>query len=346
MTPRLANRGIISDLDPGSRGPQHVIGNDQAVVEIAAPLLEVTCAKRCTDDASGLHSCHAENSPSSRGPVDFSRGNPEPVGSGAPLSSDAWNPEVYGRFAAERSRPFFDLLALVAPIPGGRIVDLGCGTGELTQELHQRTGAAETLGIDSSEAMLEKARPLAGGGLRFEKGDLASFAPAQPYDLVFSNAAFQWAPDHPGLLARMTRALKPSGQMAFQVPDNFDHASHRAAEQVAGEEPFRSVLQGTAHPRHVLRPEEYATILDRLGYAEQTVRLQVYGHRLASREDVVTWVEGSLLSEYRRRLPAPLYARFVERYRESLFALLPDERPFFFTFRRILACARRSPREG
>lgn len=257
------------------------------------------------------------------------------------MTRDTWQPDVYSRFAEERSRPFSDLLELVTPIPGGRAVDLGCGTGELTLELHRRTGAADTLGIDSSDAMLEKARPLAGGGLRFERGDLATFAPNAAHDLIFSNAALHWTPDHPALLARLARALKPSGQLAFQVPDNFDHPSHLAAEGAAGEEPFRSALSGAAHPRNVLAPEDYASLLDRLGYAEQTVRLQVYGHHLGSREDVVTWVEGSLLSEYRRKLPEPLYARFVERYRERLFAMLPDERPFFLTFRRILVRARR-----
>jgi trans-aconitate 2-methyltransferase len=254
---------------------------------------------------------------------------------------DTWDPEVYARFAAERSRPFFDLVALVAPIPGGRAVDLGCGTGELTRELHRRSGAAETLGMDSSPAMLEKSRPLEGGGLRFEHGDLATFSADAGYDLVFSNAALHWAPDHPALLGRLARALKPAGQLAFQVPDNFGHPSHRAAERVAGEEPFRSALGGEAHPRNVLAPEQYAQVLDRLGFAEQTVRLQIYGSRLSSREEVVAWVEGSLLSEYRRRLPSPLYTAFVQRYRATLFEMIPDERPYFFTYRRILARARR-----
>jgi trans-aconitate 2-methyltransferase len=254
---------------------------------------------------------------------------------------DTWKPDVYARFAAERRRPFDDLLAMVAPIPGGRAVDLGCGTGELTRELHRRTGAAETVGIDSSPAMLEKATPLSGDGLRFENGDLAAFDADSTYDLVFSNAALHWAPDHPGLLARLTRALKPAGQLAFQVPDNFNHASHRAAEQAANEEPFRSALAGAAHPRNVLAPEEYACLLARLGFAEPVVRLQIYGSRLPSREDVVGWVEGSLLSEYRRRLSPPLYPAFVERYREALFAMVPDERPCFFTYRRVLAHARR-----
>ena len=49
------------------------------------------------------------------------------------MSGDTWDPEKYARFAAERSRPFFDLLDLVTPIPGGRAVDLGCGPGELTR---------------------------------------------------------------------------------------------------------------------------------------------------------------------------------------------------------------------
>jgi trans-aconitate 2-methyltransferase len=257
------------------------------------------------------------------------------------LSADGWDPEAYARFAAERRRPFDDLLALVAPLPGGWAVDLGCGPGELTRVLHERTGAASTLGIDSSDAMLAKAAGHAGDGVSFERGDIAAFSPAAPFDLVFSNAALHWVPNHPALLERLTRAVAPGGQLAFQVPDNFDHPSHRSAELVAAREPFRSALSAAAHPRHVLAPEAYASILDRLGYAEQTVRLQIYGYRLESRADIVAWVEGSLLSEYRRKLPAELYSRFLEDYRSELYARVPDERPCFFTYRRILAWARR-----
>jgi trans-aconitate 2-methyltransferase len=257
------------------------------------------------------------------------------------LSSDSWDPEKYARFSAERSRPFYDLLDLITPIPGGSAVDLGCGSGELTCVLHERTRAAETLGVDSSEAMLAKAAAHAGGGLRFERGNLAAFAPPEPLDLIFSNAACHWVPDHAALLARLTKAVRPGGQLAFQVPDNFDHPSHRAAEEVAAEAPFATALGGSPHPRNVLAPELYAAILDRLGYRDATVRLHVYGHHLDSREGVVAWVEGSLLSEYRRRLSAERYEQFLGRYREQLFAMVPDERPFFFTFRRILVHARR-----
>src|SRR5690349_15098037 len=127
---------------------------------------------------------------------------------------DAWQPDTYARFAAERRRPFFDLLDMVSPLPGGRAVDLGCGTGELTRELHLRTGAAETVGLDSSEAMLARAAPFAEGGLRFERTDIAAFSPREEFDLVFSNAALHWVPDHPRLLARLAAALRPGGQLA------------------------------------------------------------------------------------------------------------------------------------
>jgi len=257
------------------------------------------------------------------------------------LNPDGWDPEAYARFAAERRRPFEDLLALVAPIAGRRAVDLGCGPGTLTRVLHEKTMARETLGIDSSPAMLAKAAAQSVAGVRFERGDIAEFAPPEPFDLVFSNAALHWVPDHAALLARLTRAVAPGGQLAFQVPDNFDHPSHRTAEAVAAREPFRSALMGSAHSHNVLAPEAYAAILDHLGYSDPLVRLQIYGQRLPSREGIVAWVEGSLLSEYRARLPAELYERFLAQYREALFAAVPDERPYFFTYRRVLARARR-----
>src|SRR5438552_909913 len=160
---------------------------------------------------------------------------------------DAWNPDVYARFARERSQPFFDLLDLVEG-PVRRAVDLGCATGELTRELHRRLDAEETLGIDSSPAMIAKSAPFAGDGVTVEAGDIATFGPARPFDLVFSNAALHWVPDHSALLERLTRAVASRGQLAVQVPANHDHPAHRAAAEVAREEPFRSALGGHVHP--------------------------------------------------------------------------------------------------
>jgi trans-aconitate 2-methyltransferase len=114
-----------------------------------------------------------------------------------------WNPEQYRRFERERSQPFRDLAALVRPGPNMRIVDLSCGTGELTRELHRMFGATETLGIDRSEAMLAKTSAHAEGGLSFRRGDIADFAGEAEWSLVFSNAALHWLPDHEALFTRL-----------------------------------------------------------------------------------------------------------------------------------------------
>jgi len=256
------------------------------------------------------------------------------------LSPDTWDPAQYERFERERSAPFFDLLNLVEPCPGGRVVDLGCGTGELTRSLHERTEASMTLGIDSSRAMLERSVPHAGGGLSFELGDIAEWAPSEPFDIVFSNAALHWVGDHAALFARLTAALAPGGQLAVQVPANHDHPSHLVAERVAGEEPFREGLGGYVRQSPVLEPERYAELLHRLGYGTQHVRLQVYLHVLPEPEAVVDWVKGTLLTDYRRRLPEDAYGAFLARYRALLISELPDERPYPFTFKRILLSGR------
>src|SRR5205085_8082506 len=115
-------------------------------------------------------------------------------------TSDRWNPEQYERYRDERSQPFFDLLALVEARPAMRVVDLGCGTGELTRVLHQELGAGETLGLDSSAAMLAKRQSFAGDGLHFEQRDIAEFAAENEYDLIFTNEALHWLEDHEALL--------------------------------------------------------------------------------------------------------------------------------------------------
>lgn len=252
-----------------------------------------------------------------------------------------WNPEQYGRFRGERAQPFFDLMALVQPRPGMRVVDLGCGTGELTRELHTHLAARETLGLDNSPAMLAKSNAYAGDGLTFAAGDIAEFSADAAYDLVFSNAALHWVPDHPALLRRLTAALNENGQLAAQVPANDDHPSHATAVTVAGEEPFRSALGGHARQSPVLAPEAYAALLHALGYRQQHVRLQVYGHTLESREAVIEWVRGSVLTDYEKRMPAALWPRFLARYRELLLPQLADTRPYFYPFKRMLFWAAR-----
>jgi trans-aconitate 2-methyltransferase len=239
-----------------------------------------------------------------------------------------WDPNQYERFKAERRQPFDDLVALVERRPRMRVVDLGCGTGELTRDLHAHLGAAETIGIDSSPSMLAKA-PVS-DGLRFERGDIEGFVTDRPFDLIFSNAALHWVNDHPSLFRRLAGFLAPHGQLAVQMPANETHASHRVAAEVAGE------LGIVPRVSPILQPDEYASLLHHLGFARQNVRLQIYGHLLPSSADVVEWVKGTLLTDYERQLDPARFAEFVDRYRDRLLREIGEHAPYFYTYRRVL----------
>ena len=99
--------------------------------------------------------------------------------------TDRWDPAQYHRFRNERRQPWEDLVALVEVRPDMRVVDLGCGSGELTRELAERLGAASVLGIDSSAAMLDQAD-------WFSAGVATAQEPGAPDDLPSAPAAQLW----------------------------------------------------------------------------------------------------------------------------------------------------------
>jgi trans-aconitate 2-methyltransferase len=201
------------------------------------------------------------------------------------------------------------------------------------------------LGVDNSAAMLAEAAEHAGAGVSFEAGDIGPWTAEARCDLVLANASLQWVPDHAATLARWTAALRPGGQMAVQVPANAMQPAHTVAAALAQTEPFLSAFGAEGPPldpvrEYVLEPEEYARVLYDLGFVEQHVRLQVYGHVLGSSRDVVEWVRGTSLTRFEKRLPAELYAEFLRRYEAELLAVIGDASPYFFPFRRILMWGR------
>ncbi|HEY6748427.1 MAG TPA: methyltransferase domain-containing protein, partial [Mycobacteriales bacterium] len=156
-----------------------------------------------------------------------------------------WDPEVYGRFADQRSRPFHELVARVGAVTPGRVVDLGCGDGSLTETLAARWPSASVVGVDSSESMLASAAVRASGRLSFVLGEIQDWRPDGPVDVLVSNAALQWVPQHVSLLPKLVGALAPGGWLAIQVPGNFEAPSHALLRSLC-ESPRWSAQLGTA----------------------------------------------------------------------------------------------------
>jgi trans-aconitate 2-methyltransferase len=249
-----------------------------------------------------------------------------------------WDPESYHKFQSERFAPFEDLVALIAVREGQSVVDLGCGTGELTARLAERLPGSEVLGIDSSPEMLARAEALARPGLRFERRAIEEVRGA--WDLVFSHAAIHWVDDHAALVPRLLGLVRPGGQLAVQLPSNHGHPAHALIAEVAGEEPFRTGLGGWIRQAPVLRIDQYAELLFAHGGRELTVFEKVYPHVLADTGALADWTTGTALVPYFERLPEELRDPFLERYRARLSARWPTG-PIFYGFRRTLFAATR-----
>lgn len=246
-----------------------------------------------------------------------------------------WNPKQYERFKLERSQPFYDLCDLVICKPGLSVIDLGCGTGELTATLLERLPESEILGIDSSTEMLMQAKQHETSRLHFEKGDQAHFDGM--WDLVISNAALQWSDDHPNLFATIWQHIKPGGQLAIQMPNNHNSPAHQAIRKVVATEPFVSVMDGWDRVSPVLAPERYAEIMYSLGAENIRVHERIYPHVLENSAAVLAWIKGTALVPYFER---------IGEHKTSFIACVKKEiddaysgSPVFYPFKRVFISA-------
>jgi trans-aconitate 2-methyltransferase len=250
-----------------------------------------------------------------------------------------WDPKQYHKFQAERSAPFFDLLALVEVRSDLKVVDLGCGTGELTRHLAEALPNSDVTGLDSSPQMLDaaRARSFSGSNLHFEHGDQAQLT--GEWDLIFSNAALHWSENHAELIPQLYERLLPDGQIAVQVPSNHNHISHQIYRETASQEPFRSTLKGFQRYAPVLSIDEYARLLFLCGAEEIVVFEKVYAHILEDSDAVVEWISGTALVPYFERL-GEHREDFLNVIRARMRVALPD-RPVFYPFCRTLFSARK-----
>jgi len=251
-----------------------------------------------------------------------------------------WNPDVYLAFADHRGRPFFDLTARVAADSPRRVVDLGCGPGNLTVTLSQRWPDAVVEAVDSSQEMVAAARER---GLDAVVGTIAEWSPKPDTDVVISNAALQWVPEHAELLVGWAKTLPAGAWIAMQVPGNFNAPSHVAVREVARREPFADALRDMPWREAdvVANPERYADLLTDAGCAVDAWET-TYVHQLTGETPVLDWITGTALTQVKSRLSEQDW----QRYRKAIIPVLAEAYPAradgttFFPFRRIFVVAR------
>jgi trans-aconitate 2-methyltransferase len=250
-----------------------------------------------------------------------------------------WDPDVYLTFADQRARPFYDLVSRVGAERPRRVVDLGCGAGNLTLQLSRRWPDAVVEAVDDSPEMVAEAQKR---GVGATVGDVRSWQPRPDTDVVVSNAVLHWVPEHAELLADWADQLSGGSWLAVQMPGNFEMPSHAAIRAVASAQPFAKALHDIPFQvGAVVQPPAYYA--DRLRQAGCIVDAweTTYLHQLIGEHPVLDWISGTALRPVRERLSDEGWQQF----RRELIPVLADAYPprsdgvTFFPFRRVFVVA-------
>lgn len=253
-----------------------------------------------------------------------------------------WSAQQYLAFADERIRPARDLVAAIPTIDAETLVDVGCGPATSTEVVAARWPSARISGFDTSPDMIEKAKARM-PGVAFDVADVTTWAPDAPVDVIFSNAVFQWLPDHAGLFRRLVSYLSPGGSLALQMPDNLDEPSHVAMREAATSVPFAAKLAGADGARtEIGNPSAYYRMLSPL-CARVDVWRTVYHHPLKGLAGIVEWFKGSSLRPYLAKLDATEQAFYLARYRDLIAPHYPVDAAghVLLAFPRLFAVATR-----
>jgi trans-aconitate 2-methyltransferase len=251
-----------------------------------------------------------------------------------------WEPQTYLRYADIRFRAGLDLIARIPKLAYSTIYDLGSGTGHLTRILADTFSSSKVVGIDSSPEMLAEARrefP----ALQWQQADIGSWSPTAPPDLIYTNAALQWVPDHEILLPSLLNKLRPGGVLAMQVPRHFDSPSHLGLKELVMQSQWRAKLESFLLAP-VPAPETYWRWLSphaRNIDIWETIYLQV----LDGKDPVVNFMRGTALRPFLSALPKPEAAKFVDAFADRMAVAYPTQPngQTLFPFRRLFLVAQR-----
>ena len=212
----------------------------------------------------------------------------------------SWDPTQYLKFGNQRLRPALDLLGQIPLQAPGRVVDLGCGAGNVTWFLAERWPQAQVTGVDGSAEMLDKARSAEPrlSTVRWAQADMSVWQAGTPVELIYSNAALHWLPDHDVLFPRLIKQLQAGGVLAVQMPRNFAAPSHAAMDQALDAlgltGPDRARIDAVKLHSPVAAPEQYYDWIRPLT-SQLDVWESIYQHVLQGENAVAEWTKGTAL---------------------------------------------------
>ena len=237
-----------------------------------------------------------------------------------------WNPADYAQYSESQKKWARELMAKLNLGGDERILDIGCGEGSVTAEIARLLRGGSVVGIDSSPQMIDFAKKNfmeRSGNLAFHCIDVRDMTFNQEFDLVFSNAALHWVPDHLPVLRKIRRSLRPSGKVLFQMAGKENAVTvTETVQKIIQAEQWQPFFQGFSSPYSFYGDEEYRVLMKRAGFAPGRVELIPKAMSHKGREGLSGWIRTTWLP-YTQRLPEEMRDRFVE----EVVALYEREHP-------------------
>lgn len=246
-----------------------------------------------------------------------------------------WNPNLYLKFGSERTLPSIDLISRIPSSNPQCVIDLGCGPGNSTSVLRERWPNANLTGVDSSQNMIDIATtnyPT----INWALCDISEWVPEKKYDVIFSNAALQWVPNHHSLFRSLMGNLAKGGVLATQVPYHYESPLHQAIVGVSKDNKWSDSMNSA---RKALTHESASFYYDALNGICTTINIweTEYYHIMESPKAILDWISSTGLRPFVEVLPLEsdrkLFSNMVLEKYEKAYPRQADGK-VLFPFRR------------
>ena len=215
-----------------------------------------------------------------------------------------------------------------------KIIDLGCGTGELTKILSDKFKESTVLGIDTSAEMLSK--PPQQKNLSFLQISIEKEVEKRDqWDLIVANASHQWVENHHQLFPKIFAKLSENGQVAIQMPSQKENKLNQILQELAHQYPFYSFLQRTIRDSPLLSLDDYTSLFFSHGVKEAVIYQKVYPLIVKSTDSLYEFISGTALIPYMEKLSDDLKLKFKAAFKNRIDKSFTSS-PTVYAFKRII----------
>lgn len=253
-----------------------------------------------------------------------------------------WDAKAYDKLSDPQFEWGMKLMAST-PLRGDEtVLDAGCGSGRLTEELIKRLPEGRVIAADLSANMLESAKKRlawAKKGVEFARLDLSNFRLPEEVDGIYSNATLHWVPDHPSMFQSLLRALKPGGWLIAQFggDGNLSQLKGRAAHW-AKQEPFAKHITKDTDSAHYATEAETRQNMEAAGFTNIQTRLHPEQVTFPNADAMQMFVSKVNLHKYVASLPDELAQAFSK---QVVSEAAKDDPPYTLDYMRLTIRARR-----